>query len=63
VSFALIAFLKGKTKLGASGICVPGSAVIAALRLAKRTSLWARRFHSETGGQFIRKAHTKRPNP
>ena len=38
-SFALIAFLKGKTKLGAFGIFVPGIAVVAALRLAKPTSL------------------------
>ena len=47
-SFALIAFLKGKTKLGAFGIFVPCIAVIAALRLAKPTSLWAHRRYSET---------------
>jgi hypothetical protein len=47
-SFALIAFLKGKTKLGAFGIFVPGIAAIAALRLAKPTSLWAHRWYSET---------------
>ena len=47
-SFALIAFLKGKTKLGAFGIFVPGIAVVAALRLAKPTSVWAHRFYSES---------------
>ncbi len=48
MSFALIAFLKGKTKLGAFGIFVPGIAVVAALRLAKPTSLWAHRWYPET---------------
>ena len=46
-SFALIAFLKGKTRLGAFGIFVPGIALIAALRLAKPTSLWAHRCYSQ----------------
>ena len=46
-SFALIAFLKGKTKLGAFGIFVPGIAVVAALRLAKPPSLWAHRCYSQ----------------
>jgi len=44
--FALIAFLKGKPKLGAFGIFVPGIALLGAVRLAKPTSLWARRFYS-----------------
>jgi hypothetical protein len=46
MAFALVAFVKGKAKLGAFGIFVPGVAVIAALRLAKPGSLWARRFYS-----------------
>ena len=46
MSFALIAFLKGKAKLGAFGIVVPGLAILAAARLAKPTSLWAHRFYS-----------------
>jgi hypothetical protein len=44
--FALIAFLKGKPKLGAFGIFLPGVAVVGALRLAKPSSLWTRRFYS-----------------
>ena len=44
--FALIAFLKGKRKLGAFGIVVPGLAFLGAARLAKPESLWARRFYS-----------------
>jgi hypothetical protein len=47
-SFALIAFLKGKTKLGAFGIFVPGIALIAAMRLAKPTSLWAHHYYSQS---------------
>ena len=46
MSFALAAILKGKAKLGAFGIFVPGLAVLGALRLATPTSLWARRFYS-----------------
>jgi hypothetical protein len=43
---ALIAFLKGKKKLGAFGIVIPGVALAGAARLAKPDSLWARRFYS-----------------
>ena len=43
---ALVAFLKGKAKLGALGLFVPGVAPLGALRLAKPSSLWARRFYS-----------------
>src|SRR5581483_6476207 len=45
MSFALLAFIKGKAKLGAFGVFVPGIAVFAALRLEKPGSLWARRFY------------------
>jgi len=44
--FALVAFLKGKAKLGAFGIFVPGVALVGAVRIAKPASLWARRFYS-----------------
>jgi hypothetical protein len=44
--FALVAFLKGKARLGAFGLFVPGLALLGALRLARPTSLWARRFYS-----------------
>ncbi len=46
--FALIAFLKGKAKLGTFGILIPGLAVLGAVRLAKPTSLWSRRFYSRS---------------
>ena len=46
LAFALIAFLKGKRKLGAFGIVVPVLAFLGAARLAKPESLWARRFYS-----------------
>jgi hypothetical protein len=44
--FALVAFVKGKTSLGAFGLFVPGLALLGAVRLARPTSLWARRFYS-----------------
>jgi hypothetical protein len=45
MSFSLIAFLKGKMKLGTFGIFVPGLAILGAVRLAKPGSLWGRRFY------------------
>jgi hypothetical protein len=44
-SFALIAFLKGKLKLGTFGIFVPGLAILGAWRLAKPGSVWAHSFY------------------
>jgi hypothetical protein len=45
MSFALIAFLKGKLKLGTFGIFVPGLAILGAWRLAKPGSVWAHSFY------------------
>ncbi len=45
--WVVIAFLKGKRHLGLIGIVVPVVAVVCALRLAKPTSCWARRFYGE----------------
>jgi hypothetical protein len=47
-AFALVAFLKGKAKLGAFGVFIPFVALIGATRLAKADSLWARRFYAAT---------------
>jgi lysyl-tRNA synthetase class 2 len=52
MAFALVSFLKGKAKLGAFGIFLPGLAILGAARLAKPSSLWARRFY--TGAKFDR---------
>ena len=46
--FSLIAFLKGKARLGAFGVFIPGLAIVAAVRLGKPNSLWARRLYSST---------------
>jgi hypothetical protein len=46
VLFALVCFLKGKAKLGAFGVFIPVLAIVGAARLAKPSSLWARRFYS-----------------
>ena len=43
--FALVAFLKGKTRLGVIGLVILGVAIVGAVRLARPTSLWARRFY------------------
>ncbi len=51
LAFALVCFLKGKPRLGAFGIFVPGLAVIGAVRLALPGSLWAHRFYSTTAKQ------------
>jgi hypothetical protein len=45
MAFALIAFLKGKVKLGTFGIFVPGLAILGAFRLAKPGSVWAHSFY------------------
>jgi lysyl-tRNA synthetase class 2 len=47
LAFALVCFLKGKPRLGAVGIFIPGIAVVGALRLALPSSLWARRWYGE----------------
>jgi len=47
MAFAFVAFLKGKAKLGAFGVFIPGLAILAAARLAKPSSPWAGRFYSE----------------
>lgn len=46
LAFGLIAFLKGKPKLGTIGIFVPGLSLVGAIRLAAPHSLWAHRFYS-----------------
>jgi hypothetical protein len=43
--FGLIAFLKGKPKLGTLGIFIPGLSLVGALRLATPGSPWAHRFY------------------
>ncbi len=46
LAFGLVAFVKGKPKLGTLGIFVPGLSIIAASRLATPDSLWAHRLYS-----------------
>ena len=45
LAFALVAFLKGKARLGAFGLFLPGVALFGGVRLAQPSSLWARRFY------------------
>jgi hypothetical protein len=46
MAFGVIAFLKGKAKMGTFGIFIPGVAIFAALRLATPDSPWSHRFYS-----------------
>ena len=48
LAFALVAFLKGKARLGAFGLFLPGVALFGAVRLAQPGSLWARRSTTRT---------------
>ncbi|MFH8515897.1 hypothetical protein ACH4CE_12405 [Streptomyces gelaticus] len=43
--FVLIALFKGRTRLAVVGTLVPFVALIGAIRLARPTSMWARRFY------------------
>ena len=45
LAFALIAFLKGKARLGAFGLSCPASPSSARYASPSRRSLWARRFY------------------
>ncbi len=46
-AWVIVAVLKGKLKVGLVGIVVPLVALVAAIRLAKPTSFWARRRYDE----------------
>jgi hypothetical protein len=48
LAFGLVAFLKGKPKLGTLGIFVPGLSIVAAARLGAPHSVWARHFYSSS---------------
>jgi lysyl-tRNA synthetase class 2 len=50
----VVTLLKGKLKLGLLGIVFAPFAVVGALRLAKPTSIWARRFYPEDGWRLRR---------
>ena len=50
----VVTLLKGKLKLGLLGIVFAPLAVVGALRLAKPTSIWARRFYPEDGWRMRR---------
>ena len=43
--FVLIALFKGKTRMAVLGTLVPFVALIGAIRLARPTSMWAKRFY------------------
>ena len=60
LTFGLIAFLKGKPKLGTLGIFLPGLSLIGALRLAAPQSPWAHRFYSQDKTQRSEKRAERR---
>lgn len=56
--FVVVTLLKGKLKLGLFGIVFPPLAVVGAARLAKPTSIWARRLYPR-GGRRQRRSETR----
>jgi hypothetical protein len=56
--FIVVALLKGKLKLGLFGIVFAPLSVVGAVRLAKPTSIWARRFYPE-GGRRLRRSEAR----
>ena len=60
LALALVTFMKGKLKLGAFGVFLPGLALVGAARLAKPASLWARAFYSERKLERSRERATSR---
>jgi hypothetical protein len=52
--FVLVSLLKGKLKLGLTGIVFPPLVVVGAMRLAKPASIWARRLYPEDGRRMRR---------
>jgi hypothetical protein len=56
--FVIVTLLKGKLKLGLFGIVFAPLSVVGAVRLAKPTSIWARRFYPE-GGWRLRRSEAR----
>jgi hypothetical protein len=54
IVLATLAILKGKRFLGLIGILVPLISLVAALRLARPDSAWARRFYKPSGRKLAR---------
>ena len=58
--FALVAILKGRVVLGVVGVFVPVVAVLGALRLARPTSVWARRRY-RPGSERLKRSRERYP--
>jgi hypothetical protein len=56
ILFALVTFAKGKLTLGLLAVFMPPVGLVSASRLAKPTSLWARRFY---GDEKLARAHRR----
>jgi hypothetical protein len=54
LAFAVVAVLKGRVVLGVVGVFVPLVAVVAAVRLARPTSPWARRWYRGDSHRGVR---------
>jgi hypothetical protein len=60
LAFALVAILKGRGVLGVVGVFVPVLALVAALRLGRPASPWARRWY-RPGSQRLRRSSARYP--
>jgi hypothetical protein len=58
--FALVAILKGRVVLGVVGVFIPVAALVAALRLARPRSPWARRWY-RSGSRRQRRSAARYP--
>jgi lysyl-tRNA synthetase class 2 len=56
--FVVVTMLKGKLKLGLLGIAFAPLAIVGAVRLAKPSSIWARRFYPQ-GGRRLRRSEAR----
>ena len=59
--FALVAIVKGRVVLGVIGVFVPAVALVAALRLARPRSPWARRWYRRDSRRW-RRSRTRYPS-
>jgi hypothetical protein len=59
ISFAILAFLKGRLTLGVIAVFVPVVGIVAAIRLGRPSSPWARWFYEEKRPERLERARRR----
>jgi hypothetical protein len=59
ISFAILAFLKGRLTLGVIAVFVPVVGIVAAIRLARPSSPWARWFYEKKRSERLERARRR----